>query len=396
MRYHVRGVGRDGAVVALEIHAHDDADAHGQASSRGVSVLSVRRDAAWRLGSHGRRSRFPLLLFTQELLALLQSGIALKEALQTLAEKEQRAEMRDILGRLMERLREGQALSAAMERDSAYFPPLYVALVRASERTGDLPESLARYVAYQSQIDVLKKKLIAAAIYPAVLIGVGLIVTLFLLGYVVPRFSQIYEGMGTDLPLLSRLLIAWGHVIARHGAFVGGVALAALAFAVHFLRQPSTWQSVGHLLWRIPSIGERVRVYQLARFYRTLGMLLRGGIAILPALAMARGLLPAALHPSLELATRLVREGRSLSIAMENAGLTTTVALRMLRVGERSGRMGEMMERLAAFYDEQMARWAEWFTRLVEPLLMTAIGVVIGGIVLLLYMPIFELAGNIQ
>ncbi|HEY9447909.1 MAG TPA: type II secretion system F family protein [Burkholderiales bacterium] len=394
--YRVRGVGHDGVVVGLDVHAQDKSDAQEQAQSLGLAVLTVQREPTWRYRIRSRRGRFPLLLFSQELLALLQSGISLMEAIQTLAEKEQRAEVRNILGRLMARLREGHALSAAMQQDDAAFPALYVALIRASERTGDLTEALSRYIAYQSQIDVLRKKLIAASIYPAVLIGVGLLVTLFLLGYVVPRFSQIYDGMGNDLPWLSRMLMHWGGFIAQHGAMAGVAAVALLALAARQLVQPRTLQSIGRQLWRVPGVGARVRIYQLARFYRTLGMLLRGGIAIVPALGMVTGLLPATLRPALEFATGLIREGRSLSEAMEHAGLTTSVALRMLRVGERSGRMGEMMERIAAFYDEEMARWVEWFTRLFEPLLMTVIGVLIGGIVLLLYLPIFELAGNIQ
>jgi general secretion pathway protein F len=395
MLYRVKGVAATGSVVTLDVQARDETDAHEQARTRGVSVIAVNRRLTldWRVRSG--RSRFPLLLFSQELLALLQSGISLLEAIQTLAEKEQRAEVRKILGVLMERLREGHALSAAMQ-DGEVFPPLYVALMRASERTGDLPEALIRYIAYQSQIDVLRKKLAAAAIYPAVLIAVGLLVTLFLLGYVVPRFSEIYAGMGNDLPWLSRMLMHWGNFVAQHGMAAGAFAAGVLAFGAHRLAQPQTWQAVGKQLWRLPGVGERVRIFQLARFYRTLGMLQRGGIAIVPALGMVTGVLPAALRPSLELASGLVREGKPLSEAMERAGLTTSVALRMLRVGERSGRIGDMMERIAAFYDEEMARWVEWFTRLFEPLLMTVIGVLIGGIVLLLYLPIFELAGNIQ
>jgi general secretion pathway protein F len=137
-------------------------------------------------------------------------------------------------------------------------------------------------------------------------------------------------------------------------------------------------------------------VYQLTRFYRTLGMLLTGGISVVPALGMVAGLLDPDLRARLDTATRMVREGRSMSVAMESAGLTTSVALRLLRVGERSGQMGEMMERIATFHDEEMARWVDWFTKTFEPLLMAIIGVVIGGIVVLMYLPIFELAGSVQ
>jgi len=343
-----------------------------------------------------RRARFPLLLFSQELLALLQSGISLVESIETLAEKEQRPETRKVLDQLIARLRQGQALSAALQQSPAAFPPLYVASVRAAERTGDLEEALARFIAYQTQIDSVRKKLISSAIYPVMLIGVGLLVTLFLLGYVVPRFSQVYADMGDKLPWMSRVLLVWGKLIEQHALAMGIAALAAGALAVHWLARPETLQRIASWLWRIPALGSRMRVYQLARFYRTLGMLLRGGIAVVPALDMVAGLLQSSLRTQLDQASRLVREGRPMSQAMETAGLATPIALRMLRVGERSGRMGDMMERIAAFHDEEMARWVDWATRVFEPLLMAAIGLVIGLIVVLLYLPIFELAGSIQ
>lgn len=396
MHYQVRGLGNDGAILVLEIDARDERDANEQAASRGLAVLSVRRRAGVGAWMVARRARFPLLLFSQELLSLLQSGISLVESIETLAEKEERPETRKVLDQVITRLRQGQALSAALQQSPAAFPPLYVASVRAAERTGDLEEALSRFIAYQSQIDSVRKKLISSAIYPAMLIGVGLLVTLFLLGYVVPRFSQVYEDMGDKLPWMSRVLMHWGRLIEQHAVGMGIAVVAAGALAVHWLARPETLQRIASWLWRIPALGQRMRVYQLARFYRTLGMLLRGGIAVVPALEMVAGLLQSSLRTQLDQASRLVREGKPMSHAMEAAGLATPIALRMLRVGERSGRMGEMMERIAAFHDEEMARWVDWFTRVFEPLLMAFIGLVIGLIVVLLYLPIFELAGSIQ
>jgi general secretion pathway protein F len=147
---------------------------------------------------------------------------------------------------------------------------------------------------------------------------------------------------------------------------------------------------------RLPRLGEYVRIYQLARFYRTLGMLLRGGIPIVPALDMVMGLLPTAMRPQLEAARADIRDGQSLSVAFDTRGLSNPVSLRMLRVGERTGQMGEMMERIAAFFDDDIAEAIDWFIRLFEPILMIVMGVVIGVIVLLMYAPIFELAGSIQ
>jgi general secretion pathway protein F len=206
----------------------------------------------------------------------------------------------------------------------------------------------------------------------------------------------VYEEVKGNLPLVTRLLLDAGTFLAAHGPLVALASLATLALMARILFTPAARRWIGAKLWRIPAIGSRMRLYQLARFYRTLGMLLRGGTAMVPALDMAAGLLAPALRVRAEQAREAIREGRTTSEAMEMHGLATPVALRMLRVGERSGRMDDMMDRIAAFLDEEIARWVDWFVRLFEPLLMAAIGLVIGAVVILMYMPVFELAGSIQ
>ena len=169
----------------------------------------------------------------------------------------------------------------------------------------------------------------------------------------------------------------------------------AAGMAIWALRLPTVRAGLQNSLWRLPGAGERMKLYQLARFYRTIGMLLRGGMPVVAALQLGAELLHPALRGRLQTATRAIREGRPVSESMEANGLTTPVALRLLAVGEHGGDMGAMMERIAAFHDDEMARWVDWLTRLVEPLLMAAIGLVIGAIVILMYMPIFELAGAV-
>jgi general secretion pathway protein F len=238
--------------------------------------------------------------------------------------------------------------------------------------------------------------MVNASIYPVLLVGVGGLVMLFLLGYVVPRFSQVYEAMGTELPLFSRLLLGVGHFIQVNSvALLIGVILL-ISGAVYSFSLPAVKRWLGNQLWKIPAIGERMRIYQLARFYRMLGMLLTGGTPVLHALGMVSGLLQEALREKMLLAASDIREGQPISRAMENNGLTTPVALRMLRVGESTGQMGGMMERIASFYEEEMAQAVERFTRMFEPVLMAFIGLVIGGVVILMYLPIFELAGSIK
>lgn len=394
MRFDVRALDAEGGVVSVALEAPSHEAALELARGQGLAVLSARArrslGGGWRFGS----ARFPVLGFSQELVSLLRAGLSLPETLETMVEKETRAEVRHVLAALRDQLYEGRAFSQSLEAQPAIFDALYVATVRAAERTGDLPEALSRYIDYQQQLDRVRKKIVSASIYPAVLLVVGALVTLFLMAYVVPRFSLIYAESGRDLPLLSRLLMEWGQLMNRHGLLMAGAAAAALVTAALGFAQ--LLRGLRALAARVPAIGARILMYHLARFYRTVGMLLRGGTAIVPALTMVAGLLPPELKERLALATQRVREGVSLSDAMGQAGLSTPVASRMLRVGESSGDMAVMMERIAAFHDEELARWVDWFTKLFEPLLMALIGVAIGGIVVLMYLPIFELAGSLQ
>jgi general secretion pathway protein F len=191
-------------------------------------------------------------------------------------------------------------------------------------------------------------------------------------------------------------LIQWGKFLGSNGLLVLGGTALGVGLLVYALTRPASKQWLIRKLWQVPAIGERMHLYQLARFYRSLGMLLRGGMPIVMALQMVSNLLQHSMRGQLALATDGIREGWSISRAMESHALTTPVALRMLRVGERTGRMGEMMERIASFHEEETARWVERFTKLFEPLLMVFMGLVIGGIVVLMYFPIFELAESIQ
>ena len=381
--------------VSLNLDAMHAEDAAEQARRQGLTVLSVKQaGGGW--SGFARRYHFPIALFSRELLSLLGSGLSLVEALQTLAEKETRAEPRKLLTQVLDHLYQGESLSSAIARYPEAFPPLYVASVRASEKTSNLPEALTRYIAYQEQLEVLRRKVTAAAVYPVLLLILGSSVALFLLGWVVPRFSAIYAGNLERLPLASRWLMQWGVLLQTHALAVGLGFFAVLSSLIYAFRQPATRAAISRRLWRLPGLGERLRVFQLTRFYRTVGMLLSGGIPILTALGMAEGLLHPELRVRLASAVRDIREGKPMSAAMARAGLTTPVALRMLQVGEKSGRMGEMMESVAAFHDEELARAVDWFARLIEPLLMIVIGLTIGIIVVLLYMPIFELAGSLE
>ncbi|WKB55276.1 type II secretion system F family protein [Eleftheria terrae] len=394
VRLRVRGAASREEV--LEFRAASTAEAVRQAASRGLQVLAIETPVLQASAAATRAGRFPLLLFSQELLALLEAGLNLTEALAALQAKERQPAVQGVLAELLTALREGRALSDALGERPQHFPAVYVATVRASERTGDLPHALARYIAYQLQFEVIRKKLVSAAIYPLMLLAVGGFVTLFLLGYVVPRFSAVYESAGRDVPWMSALLLAFGQLIHRHWMVVLPALLAGLVLLGWALAAPERRAALLSQVLRLPWLARQSEVFRLARFYRAVSLLLAAGISLPRAMGMVQGLLSSAQQVRLAAARLAVEQGQSLSVALVAAGLASPIAESLLKVGERSGQMAEMLERAARFHDDEFARWIDWASKLLEPLLMTVIGVVIGTVVVLMYMPIFELAGSLQ
>ena len=393
MQFAVRTLAPDMSISNLVVDALDAQDARRQVEARGLFVSAVEPS---RGVARARGARLSLVLFSQELLALLNAGLGIVESLEALLEKEGAPAVRAVLERLLAGLHEGKRFSSMLAAQPALFPPLYVGIVRAAEGTSDLPRALARYIDYQQRVDTVRSRIVSASIYPVILLMVGGGVSAFLVGYVVPKFAEVYHGAGRDLPWMSQRLLDWGQFAAGHGGALALGAALLLAGAVAAVRRLLHSGGVARVLGRLPGIGERARVYELSRLYLTLGMLTEGGITIVSALETVQPMAPSHLARSLAAARAAVESGQPLSHAFETHGLTTPISLRMLRVGERTGDMGPMLTQSAAFYDGEIGRWIDRFTRTFEPLLMAAIGLVVGAIVVLLYMPIFDLAGDMS
>jgi general secretion pathway protein F len=271
-----------------------------------------------------------------------------------------------------------------------------VATIKASERTGNVREALGRYIAYQEELERVRKKIVSASIYPAILMIVGVLVIGFLMFYVVPRFAKVYEDMASTLPFFSQLLLGFGNFVGHHALAIGAAVIGLVGASMWAFSRPEFRSWLNSQLWRVPAVGSRMKIYQLARLYRTAGMLLRAGIPAVKALDMVRDLLAVHLRPHLTRARTMIEQGQPMSAALGAAGLATPVAARMMSVGERSGDMGHMFTQIARFHDDEVARYIDWFTRAFEPILMAVLGVSVGLVVVLMYMPIFELAGSIH
>lgn len=395
MLFHTRALDPDTqAVLSTTVEALDEQDARAQLQARQLLPLSLQpaRGWAWRGGGE----RFSVLLFALELHALVQAGLSLIESLEAFAEKERAPQARAVLQRLIAALREGQRFSGALRAQSEVFPPLFVGIVEAAESTGELPSALERYAAYALRIQALRQRVLSAAIYPGILLGVGGLVAVFLLGYVVPRFAAVYRSGNRALPWGSQLLLDWGDFAGRHGALLLltlALCAAALVWWARSLARQGDWAG---LAARLPGVARWLELLTLSRLFLTLGLLLRGGLPVQPALALVRSVLPPKRAAAVDAVSQRVAEGWPLSAALEEARLSTPISLRFVRAGERSGQVADMLHRAALYHDAETARWVDRFSRVFEPLLMALIGGVIGVIVLLLYMPIFDLAGSLQ
>ncbi|MGE5712836.1 MAG: type II secretion system F family protein [Betaproteobacteria bacterium] len=398
--FEVVAVAPNGALQTRRVAAPSEQQAAQQVRLDGARVLACRGIAPPRRGvarmAPRRAAALDLGLFSEELAALLDAGLGIVDAIRTLALKERHDAARRALERIAHDLSEGLPLSKALARQPETFPPLLTAAAAASEQTGDLVPALRRYAAHLETLQGLRSKVVGAAIYPALLLAVGTLVVMFLLGVVVPRFAQLLEGAQRDLPFASSVLLGWGKAVAAHPAvFLALAATTALGLATAGVRLVrSGWQVRG--LQRVWVIGPLARLFRHAQFYRTSAMLVQGGIPALRAFTMSRSLLTPEDQARLDGATSAIAEGRRIGPALAAATIADPVALRMLEVAQRTGRLPEALARIAGFQEAQLARAVALATRLIEPALMIAIGLVIGAIVVLMYLPIFDLASSLQ
>ncbi|HCM9364694.1 TPA: type II secretion system F family protein [Enterobacter bugandensis] len=364
-------------------------DASARIIAAGGIVLQVQERPA------RKEKRFPLNLFLQELIALLEAGLVVVEAVEALRESSRDGGTSLVLDTLVKKLYEGAQLSQAMMALPALFPPLLINTVASSEQTGHLPEALKRFQFYESRMEILRKRIKSTLLYPTIVIAAGGIILFFLLGFIIPRFSVVFDGMKNP-SASAQLILWWGRLTQTHGSLLLAGCAASVAGIVMAVRSPRLRQRALGLLLRIPALRQQHQLSVLVRFYRTLGLLLQGGLPAPDALMLSREILPATHRQQVEQVIRDVAAGESLSRMLEAQQMTTPVASRLLQVGERSGELPAMCERIAAFYDESLERAIETFSKIFEPILMMVVGGIVGLVVFLLYMPIFELAGGLQ
>ncbi len=397
MQYQLRVLKDGQSPYRFSLDAESVLEARKLAESQGLTVLNVQlQQSAFNLKIFNQTKPFPFILFCQEFRVLFEAGLSVFDVIDTLIAKEVNTNNRQILQRLLNAISEGKTLSQAFLLQSDVFPSLFTATISAAETTGDLSEALLRYSQYLENIDLLKKRVVSASIYPAIVVAFGLAVLTFLIVYVIPKFSKIYETQINNVSTSTQFLLQLGKFSQQYGLYLLLVSTGLIVALVTLFARQDMRAKLYDMICGLPYLGEKIRVYHLSRFYRTFSMLLKSGIPVLNGLSMVDSLLGAGLRNNLQQAKKSISEGQPFSQALHQTQLTTPVALRLFNVGEKTGTLDSMMERAASFHEEEMLRWVDRFTKIFEPTLMAIIGLLIGGIVMMMYMPIFELASGIE
>jgi type IV pilus assembly protein PilC len=396
-------LGTPGGEIIEGVYAADSEDRlRREFEEKGLYVLGIHRAGRIALGSVSlpTRSRIKtreFLVFNQELATLLKAGMPLVQSLDILRRRVSNLLFKSVLDDVHDRVRAGSSLSESFEAHGALFPGVYTASLLAGEKSGNLEQVIRRYVAYVKVVEGVRRKTISALIYPAVLLVLSLVVVGILVLRVVPQFSGYYEQFGQDLPLSTRIIVSVSTFATTYiGIMVVLIATVAVSIWL-WLKRPGERLRFDRWVLRLPALGPIARKFATSQASRTLATLLGGGIPLVNAIDVAaRSIKNRYMAAELQQASQQVREGRALSAAMTDSGAFPDVALKMVEVGEQTGALQEMLNSLSDFYDEEIETNLDRFVTLVEPILLIIMGIVIAGLLLALYMPLFNLSNALR
>jgi type IV pilus assembly protein PilC len=388
----------NGEIVEGVYAAETEARLRHELEEKGLFVLSLQpKHAIAGLAlhlpqRHGVNMR-EFLVFNQELATLLKAGMPLVQSLDLLKRRVTAPAFRSVLNDVYEQVRSGAALSEAFAVHGALFPRVYTASLLAGERSGNLDAVLRRYVEYTKIITTVKRKTVSALVYPAILISLAVILVSIIVLKVVPAFADFYGTFGAELPLVTRIIVGVSEFVrSQFVLLIAGLAGFIIVVLV-WVRQPGQQARFDHLLLGLPVLGQVARKFATSQMSRTLATLLGGGLPLVNALDIAaRSVGNQFMAKQLDIVSARVREGASFAAALEARRAFPDVAVKMAEVGESTGALQEMLNTVADFFDEEIATTMERFITLVEPVLLVIMGLVIAGLLLALYMPLFQLS----
>lgn len=397
--YSYTGISLNGTKISGEAVAESQEELTRELGKKGLLLQQVRSKGSIRftIGSGRRIHDEERLIFVHQFAVLLRAGLTIPEALETAADRPDHPEFGKILGHVLIEVKEGTPLSTACSRYPEAFDRLLVAAMITSEKTGNMNIALQRYQSYLKNRIALRKKLGQAAVYPIFLV-ITLGAVLFLLFiFVLPKFVTMYADFGATLPLPTQVLI---NIVDRLPVYLFALSLLALGiWTSHrlFSRTQDGRLWIDNLKLRVPYYGGFYRLFSISQLTRTLSALLSSGTPLIDAIDSSSMVMSSITYKQKLVSTReAVAQGSSLTTALSESGLLTPMAIKMIHVGEASGALGDMLDEVADYYDEELGNRVSALITLIEPLMMLLMGVLLGTIIIIMYLPIFSIADVIK
>jgi len=402
MEFRCRLASPNGEIVEGIYVAENEASLRHEMEEKGLYILSLQpknaiAGVAIRLPQRRGVNTREFLVFNQELATLLTAGMPLVQSLDLLKSRVTSPAFRTVLNDVHEKVRSGTALSDAFASHGDLFPSVYNASLLAGERSGNLDAVLRRYVEYTKIIATVKRKTISALVYPAILISLALVLVAIIVLKVVPAFADFYSSFGADLPVATRFILRVSELLRAQFPLIVLAIIAAVVAVVGWVRQKGQKARFDHVLLKLPFLGQVARKFATSQMARTLATLLGGGLPLVNALDIAaKSIGNQYMAKQLDVVGTRVREGESFAAALEARGEFPEVAVKMAEVGESTGALQDMLNTVADFYDEEIATSMDRFVTIIEPAMLIIMGLVIAGLLLALYMPLFQLSSVVS
>ncbi len=400
-QYHYRAARADGTIVEDHADGISEGAVRNQLEDQGLFVLKVDGEHSQSRLSKGIQFGTKLtprdfLIFNQQFLALVKAGLPILKTFDILTERALNPHFQVALQHVREGIRGGSAISEAMTGHPKYFSDLYRATIQSGEHTGNLVDVLKRYIDYLKLIISVKEKVSKALAYPVFLVFIGLCVVAFLLGYVMPIFSEVYAQRGSKLPGPTQLMLDVVGSIMIWGPWLLAGCLIAPMIIYAWLQTPTGRYQFHGILLRLPLLGGILLKNQIIRLSRTLGTILAGGIPLLSALTItAQAMTNKVISQSLTEASARVRDGMGLATSLKQEKFLPRMTLEMIAVGESTGSLETMLQEIAEFHESELDLQLNQLTTWIEPVLLLIMGFLVGGVVIVMYLPVFQLADNV-
>lgn len=391
---------KTGKTIKGELELSDKKHAVDVLREKGLLVLKLEEPKksgvlfSFLSGVHGRKIGMDdLVIFTRQMATMTGAGITIVNSLETLQEQVDNERFKKILRDIRDAVNTGASLSEAMVKYTLVFSSYFVSMVKAGESSGMLEEALERVAVYMEKTNTLRKKMYSAMVYPAIVAGMAIVITLVMILKVIPVFKGMFAGFGAALPLPTLFLINLSDFVRKFFVlFVILIISAAVGIRSYLVTDKGRLRYDGFKL-SVPVFGQLFRKVAISRFTRTLSTLVKSGVPILSALEIvAKTAGNLAVEKAIDNIKDSVREGESIAKPMEKSGVFPPIVTRMISVGEKSGELEIMLTKIADFYDEQVDTVVDGLASLIEPLIIAFLGIVVGGIVICMFLPIFRLS----